>query len=565
MAALNNPSSSSEFLHHEPCQSCRSNGHDQSGDNLARYSDGHGYCHACGRYEGGVYDGDNIQKENNVAAKALNLLPDGECRALTKRGLTEETCRKFGYSSGKDGVKSIQIAPYYDKNNNLIAQHVRYGPEKGFSWRGKSKDALLFGQHLWRNQGGRRIVITEGELDCLSISQIQDNKWPVVSIKSGASGARADLMAQLEWLESFQEIVLAFDMDEVGQKAAQECALLFTPGKARIAWLPEKDASDCLMNNKHKELVSAIWDAKVFRPDGILNGQELKIACKTPPVKGAATPFAGLDAKTMGIRPGELVLFTAGSGIGKTTVVREIAFHLHQAHGWPLGVIALEEAKEKTARTFVGLKLNKPYYLPDCVIDEAEFDEAFDATVGRGDWWIFDHWGSTDIDILLSKIRYLAVGLGVKCVILDHISIVVSGLETEIADERKTIDLLMTRLRSLIQETGISLLAVVHVKRPDKGKGWNEGREINLTDLRGSGSLEQLSDIVIALERNQQGDTPNVSRIRVLKNRPIGDCGKAGAALWVPETGRLIPYEIPDDTESPFTNEEKPDDGKGDF
>ena len=195
----------------------------------------------------------------------------------------------------------------------------------------------------------------------------------------------------------------------------------------------------------------------------------------------------------------------------------------------------------------MGLHLNKPYYLPDYAIDPEEFDRAFDKTVGRGDWWCFDHWGSTNIDHLLSKIRYMAVSLGVRAIVLDHISIIVSGLEDDVSsDERKTIDRLMTKLRSLIEETGVCILAVVHVKRPQQGKSWNEGREISLTDLRGSGSLEQISDVVIALSRNQQGQTPNIANIKVLKNRPVGTCGRAGSVLWVPETGRLIPYDSPD-------------------
>ena len=145
---------------------------------------------------------------------------------------------------------------------------------------------------------------------------------------------------------------------------------------------------------------------------------------------------------------------------------------------------------------------------------------------------------------MLAKIRYMAVGLGCKVLVLDHISIVVSGLDESAGEsERKVIDKLMTKLRQLVEETGVMLLAVVHLKRPDKGKSYNEGRQVSLTDMRGSGGLEQMSDAVISLERNQQGDEPDTALVRVLKNRPIGDCGEAGYVRYAPETGRLLPCD----------------------
>lgn len=163
---------------------------------------------------------------------------------------------------------------------------------------------------------------------------------------------------------------------------------------------------------------------------------------------------------------------------------------------------------------------------------------------GDNKWFAYDHFGSSDIDNLLSKLRYMVVGLGCKVIVLDHISIVVSALDEAGGEsERKVIDKLMTKLRSLIEETGAMVLAVVHLKRPDKGKSFNEGRQVSLTDLRGSGSLEQVSDVVIALERDQQGDEPNLASIRVLKNRPIGETGPAGAVTYDPETGRLTPAD----------------------
>ena len=539
----------SHFLHHEACPKCLINGGDHKGDNMARYSDGHGYCHVCGYYE----HPDDPEATTHTpshhpapTSSAFDPLPS-TITPLTKRGITLETCRLFGY--GINTKRKCHIAPYHNAHGQLVAQHLRF-EGKDFKWIGNQKEARLFGQHLWK-AGGRRVVVTEGEIDCLSISQLQGNKWPCVSLPNGAqSGAKA-FRVSLEWLEAFDEVVIAFDMDEPGQAAARDCAALLTPGKARIARLPAKDANDCLMTGKTKELMDALWQAIPYRPDGIRSGADLWDEIIKAPPTGYQTPYPGLDARLRGLRLGELVLFTAGSGIGKSTIVNEIAYHLKMTHGLPLGIMALEENPARNARRYLGIHLNRPLHLPEvhATTDKEDLSAAFKAVMGDNKWWIYDHFGSSDIDTLLGKLRYMAVGLGCKVIVLDHISIVVSGLDEAGGEsERKTIDKLMTRLRQLIEETGIMVLAVVHLKRPDKGGSYNEGRPVSLSDLRGSGSLEQVSDTVVALERNQQNEeTSNISTIRVLKNRTVGDCGPAGTVMYHKDTGRLLPCDDGDD------------------
>ena len=97
------------------------------------------------------------------------------------------------------------------------------------------------------------IIITEGEIDCLSVSRINQNKFPVVSVKSGAQGAKKDIQRELEWLEGFDSVVLMFDQDEQGKQGAIECAKLFSPNKAKICSLPLKDANEMLVEGKTRD------------------------------------------------------------------------------------------------------------------------------------------------------------------------------------------------------------------------------------------------------------------------------------------------------------------------
>lgn len=468
--------------------------------------------------------------------KAKDLIPVGEAIALPKRKLTEETCKKWGYTVSSYKGEKVQVANYRDMNGVLIAQKVRFRDKK-FVCLGNMQEAGLYGQHLWRD-GGKRVVITEGELDALSVSQAQGNKWPVVSLPNGASGAKKALQRSFEWLDKFSEIILLFDNDEAGHKALEDCmSLQFKAGKLKVAKLPLKDASEMLQVHRGHEVISAIFEAKTYRPDGIIAGTEVwNLLTEKDTTKCFSIPFEKLMDKTHGIRSGELWTFTAGSGIGKSAVVRELAFHaLNEGH--TIGLLMLEENIKRTARGLLGLAINKPAHIIWDTLSDSEKQLGFDKTLGTGRVFLYDHFGASAIENILSKIRYLVAGCGCQIIILDHLSIIISG--TEDGDERRLIDNVMTELKTLAMELDVALILVSHLKRPAGEKGHEDGAHTSLSQLRGSHAIAQLSDFVIGLERNQQSNLSNVTTLRILKNRYTGVTGEAGWLAYNPETGRL--------------------------
>lgn len=536
----------STFLYHEHCPECGSS------DACGVFSDGHRYCYSCNTYfrpDGSV----NVKKEVTRVSKECIPFEDLEAVSLTKRCISKDTCSKFKYFSTVYKGKPCQVACYYDDSGSLVGQKLRF-PDKSFAVLGAISNRL-YGSQLWAS--GKKIVITEGEIDCLTVSQLQGNKWPVVSIPNGAQGAKKAVEANLEYLDKFEEVVLMFDMDEPGRKACEECAKILPAGKAYIANLPCKDPNECLSEGKGPEVLQAVWNAKPYRPDGIVSGTDLYEKCVTDidDLKDSVEyPWVALQNKTKGARHGELYVFTSGSGMGKSTILRELEYYFGVQRGELCGIVALEESTRKTGLELMSIHLNRRLILdPECA-DESERSRSFSETIGNGRFFLYDHFGSLDSGNLLSKLRYMIVSLGCKRIFLDHISIVVSGMDTdEDGGERKAIDKLMTNLRSLVEETGATMFVVSHLKRPEK-KGHEEGAQVSLSQLRGSGAIAQLSDMVIGLERNQQGDNPNVLTLRVLKNRFSGDTGISGYLYYNQETGRLSDYEA--DPECPFEDEE---------
>ena len=525
--------------YHLPCPLCKSS------DAVSVNSDSSAYCFSCQQYIK-EYDMETQPITNGKQeSKVQNFSQQSDFTEIVDRNLSENTCKKYGVSVKTDSMGTItnHYYPYHDKQGSKIATKTRYTKSKEFSVQGNTHQAGLFGEHLFSKN--KFIIITEGEIDCLSAYQMfYTGKYetPVVSIKHGVASAVKDIKNSLEWLEQFQNILINFDNDEQGKEGALKVAELFSPGKCKIMHLPQefKDASDCLVKNKIQIYTQAFWNAKRFAPDGIINANTLFDDIIKPSVQSFVQyPFEGLNKMTYGLRASELVTFTSGSGLGKTQVIREVVHHLLKQTKDNLGLLMLEENPVVTSKGIMSIEANQRLHLPDVHISKEEWQKHFDATTGSGRVFLFDHFGSNTIDNIISRVRYLAKGLDCKYIIIDHVSIIVS--DQSHGDERKALDEIMTRLRTLVQETGIAMIVVSHLRRPD-GKGHEEGAATSLSQLRGSASIGQLSDMVIGLERDAQHDDPEIrhtTKVRVLKNRFSGITGPCCDLKYDMDTGRL--------------------------
>jgi len=441
----------------------------------------------------------------------------GSAERLQKRRISEKVCQQ--YRIHKDG--SVLRFHYFSESGVLEGCKVKT-KDKVFTYEG-NVPGTLFGQHLFPATG-KRVVITEGELDAASCQEAMPG-WPMVSLPSGAASAKKSIQRAIPWLQGYEEIVLFFDNDEAGRKATEEAASVLPPGKCKIASFSNdyKDASDALVANDSQSIREAIWNAKPYRPDGIVDGKSLLDLVTTPsPPADHDYPFHGLQAKLHGIRYGELITITAGSGIGKSSFCRELATHLLRK-GERVGYLALEESNRRTALGLMSAAVGKSLHLGEH--DRETLVDAYERTLADWNLFLFDGFGSFDPDLIYNRIEYLATGLDAKVIFLDHLSILLSGLD---GDERRMIDTTMTKLRSLVERTGVAMFLVSHLRRTSSDQNHEEGARVTLGQLRGSAAIAQLSDGVIALERDQQATAGGSNTtVRVLKNRYSGEVGIA--------------------------------------
>ena len=531
---MNHDEQQGTFIQHEACPECGSK------DNLARYSTGQGYCFGCSYWEAPTGEGRVEAKITTEVTSKMELFT-GNSGAIVDRGINADVVKKYGVTLqyGEDGLIKKHCYPYHNVDGEHLGNKIRTVDGKDFIYNGNSKDVGLFGENIFKG-GGKYITVCEGELDAMSVHQMFGNKYASVSLRTGSKGAKNDIQRSLEYLESFDAVVLCFDTDVAGKEAVRSVVDLFSPNKVRVCNLHRKDANDMLMAGQIANFTRQWWDAKPYRPDGIVASEETwDILTEEIRVESVPYPWLGINELTYGFRTGELVTITSGAGMGKSQMVRELEHYLLNATEDNIGVLALEESVKNTTLGVMSIEANKPLHLDLDNTDDEELRGYWEATMGKGRMFMYDHFGSTSEDNLLSKVRYLAKGLDCKWIVLDHLSIVVS--DQEVQDERKAIDSIMTKLRQLVQETGIGLFLVSHLRRP-MGKGHEEGGQISLSELRGSASIAQLSDMVIGLERNQQADDArvrNTTIVRVLKNRFSGLTGPACSLYYNKDTGRM--------------------------
>lgn len=533
----------SKFVkYHVPCPEC------DSSDAASINEDGSLKCFSCGVFIPNKKD--KVIMNTNVKQQHDNISDKhgGIFAPLTDRNISQETATKFGVKTVYDsnGVIAQHLYPYYNQGE-LSGVKIRLIRDKIFRFEGTMQGCSLFGQNLFKH-GGKYLTITEGECDAMAAYELMGSKWAVVSIRNGAQSAVKDIKENIEYIESFDNVVICFDKDAQGQEAAKKVANIIKPGKAKIMSLPNgyKDANDMLRKRKHEEFTKSFWDAQSYTPSGIIRvSKKVQSFLKRERKDSVPYPWEGLNKKLYGLRQGELVTLTGGTGLGKSSITRELEHHLIHTTDDKIGIIALEEDWRRTVDGILSIEANKRLYIDPIreEIPEEELLTMYKKLFDNDRVFIHAHFGTNDIEDIFAKLRYLIVGCDCKWVVVDHLHMLVSASNE--GDERRTIDMIMTRLRSLVEETGAGIILVSHLRRVEGNKGHENGISVSLSHLRGSNSIAQLSDCVIALERDQQSTDEiesRTTRLRILKSRYTGDVGLATSLVYNSVSGRLSEY-----------------------
>ncbi|RWP84750.1 MAG: toprim domain-containing protein [Mesorhizobium sp.] len=573
----------------EPCPDCGGR------KCLQTYTDGHSFCFKCEKVTFAEGTAPPLKVVGGMERDYGDLLDPGQqadpWAPRAKRGLKVDTLKKYGvFSAGYSGGPVV-VYPYYSKDDELVAQKLRTSSKEFPVLKGPGYTALnecrLFGHHVYGDKYDRQVVVLEGEEDALAVAQELGFKVAVVSVNGGAGNAAKSLKANYLWLDRFTDIVFWFDLDEEGQKAIKECAPLFKVGKVRVAkafgfrkdtTTPCKDASDMLQAGRPGDILTAIYSAGAYRPPGIVNAARDKsdvlanrdgaLCYDYPPV------MEKLQEMTGGMYPGDVVYHVAGTGVGKSTQLREIMMYLvHQ--DVKIAYFSFEDTKRDAklglmsieAHTRLGMvpeprlpaevSRGKRVATPE---EQTAFDKECDdydkimgkwheLTFGGGMVELFDpETAEWTMDAMLGYIRYCVKALGVWAIFIDPMSFLTAGLDLS-ADERRVLDKIAAEIAKQGKELGCHIQIAHHLKRVGQGIPHEEGAPTSLNELRSSGGLANFATAVVGWERNNQAadDLWRVTQARIIK--PIRRTGRSGLAdlLYFGDDGRLIksPHPMP--------------------
>ena len=213
------------------------------------------------------------------------------------------------------------------------------------------------------------------------------------------------------------------------KEAAKKVAELLSP-KAKVMHLNLKDANEYLKVGKREDFIRAWWAASPHTAAGIINLGDIGSAlyeedfCET-----CLYPWEGMNEKLYGMRTGELVCFTSGSGMGKSSIIRELMHHILKSTEDNIGILALEENVRNTAFNIMSVEANARLYIKEIrdQYNREQLNEWEKSTLGTGRLFAFDHFGSISNDEILGRVRYMARALDCKWIMLDHLSFLVSG------------------------------------------------------------------------------------------------------------------------------------------
>lgn len=509
---------SDEVIGREQCPSCVNEGRDAKGDNLARYADGHAHCFACDYHEHGAEGADL----STSSSKPLDFQPiDFTPKSLSKRGVSLRTCEKYEYGVATDDFGNpIQVCNVRDPSGRLVQQKVRT-KDKDFYSNGKAERTLI-GLHLWRT-GGKRIVITEGEIDMLSYAEVVDCKWPVVSLPNGAKSAKKAITNCMQELQRFDEVVLMFDNDEAGQEAVEAVLPLFRPNHAKVATLPLKDANDMLVAGREKELISAVFNAEVYRPSEIVTVEDIYDQALVAPTMGISLPWPTATKVTLGVRRGEIHIVGAAPKIGKTEHQHQLIKHFTDVENERVGVMSLEEHPVKTLKKVAGKYATRQFTKPKEIggWTDAELRQAMD---GLKDKIVFySSKGERDHDVILNTIRWWAAE-GIWLFIVDPLTALVAELEGSAAND--ALNEFMSKAASMCMELGVTIFMYSHVNPVKYGIPHDQGGKVLSSQFTGSRAMEKWAHYGWGISRNRNDPDPvtrNTATVSLLFDREFGE------------------------------------------
>lgn len=505
------------------------------------------------------------------------------CEAIEDRGITKRTAEKFGVRTAynpKDGITPVAYYfPYYldgkivgFKKRDLTKPKQQNGHFDVVGYQGVKCD--MFGMHVSNKTGGKKIWVTEGELDSMIVWQTLKNKYPqanpsVVSISNGTATAVQNIGQKhnLKYLKKFQENILCFDNDSAtpeekakgvvkGREATANVYGLLPDIK--VVSLPEdKDPCEAYEELGEEEFYWTLMKPVQFTPEGFVKYEEIREKAIELPKLGKPWPWKSLTKVTLGRRIGEGYYFGAGVKMGKSVIVDTLTEHITTHDKNKLGdpqkvaLFKFEEQPDETVKKVAGKFYRKNFSDPEKIIFISEegnevdiwgnpldesvkssyftHEELTKAVDSVGEKLVmYNNYGRCNWDELKGAIRHAVLVEHIEDIFIDPITRLTAGMSASEANTE--LERFADEISKMSQDLGFTYYCFCHLKAPERGPSHEFGGKIMSSQFRGSRSMMQACHYMFGLEGNKDPEQPekvrNTRHFLVLDDRKFGRTAK---------------------------------------
>ena len=505
-----------------------------------------GFCFSCGtavtdpykdKPEG--YKPAYNPKTDEEIQEEIDEVKEFQTVALKDRGLSKESLEHFGIKIGLSEVDGVtptsHFYPYY-KGDELKGFKCRVIEGKKFFSIGSVKDVDLFGWHQAVLSGGKKLFVTEGEMDAVALYQIfravnkgtkyESNIPAIVSLAHGSGSAVKELLKHREMIfMHFKEIVLVFDQDKPGEEAVEAVLKVFPEGVS-VAHLPRKDANQCLLEGVSKAAYNAVaFNSVKPKNTRLVLADSLFEEAKIAPTIGAPWPWEAVTKKTRGIRLGETIYIGAAQKMGKSEIVNTLAAHFIKELGWSVLLAKPEESNKKSVKLVAGKIVGKIFHDPNVPFDEESYDEACDLM--RNKLFLINLYQHLGWETLKADIRAAAME-GCKAIFIDPITNLTNGMSA--ADANTRLQEIAQELSAMALDLNVVIFIFCHLRNPDSGPPHERGGEVLSSQFAGSRAMARSCNLMFGLEGNRDPhlnpEERNVRTLVLLEDREFGEVGR---------------------------------------
>ena len=465
---------------------------------------------------------------------------------MESRGISAAITERYGLTTQKDH-DNILVFPFFDENGKM--QFIKYRKtdfdkekDRNKEWSEKDCKPILFGMDQCDVDNSGLLVLTEGQIDSLSVAEAFDGDINAVSVPTGAKGFTW-VPYCWDFLSKFKTLIVFGDHEKDHITLLDEMQKRFKGTVKHVR--PEdyqdcKDANELLQKHGKQAVVDAVERAVIVQNKRIKKLSEVQ-AKNMSEVPGINTGISQLDKLLGGFYYGQLIILTGERGLGKSTLGSQFIVNAidqgvttfcysGELMDWMFqSWLDRQCAGHNYINTTKGPR-GEDVHLIDAVALELihkwydEFCFIYDNSVVNSD--------EDENETILETIETAVKQYGCRMLMIDNLmTAIADDLSSDLYRQQSAF---VRKLAEMAKRYDVIILLIVHPRK-------RTGKTFDNDEVAGSSNITNLADVVMNYSLPKDDNDEHPDRIlQITKNRLNGRTNYDGIPLWYEEKSKRI-------------------------